>query len=127
MEIERLFFRVQEENNTLINNYLKTQVFITYMSNKKKKNKREKKAPEYRSKEERQSEVKHVLEQLNEFQLNTKFEPVKKLYIKFKEYIGVGERLIVNIPFPEINRRIKGVLAINKREDVTIALLNEKF
>jgi len=97
------------------------------MSNKKKKNKREKKAPEYRSKEERQSEVKHVLEQLNEYQLNTKFEPVKKLYIKFKEYIGGGERLIVNIPFPEINRRIKGVLAINKREDVTIALLNEKF
>ena len=97
------------------------------MSNKKKKNKREKKAPEYRSKEERQSEVKHVLEQLNEYQLNTKFEPVKKLYIKFKEYISGGERLIVNIPFPEINRRIKGVLAINKREDVTIALLNEKF
>jgi hypothetical protein len=97
------------------------------MSNKKKKNKREKKAPEYRSKEERQSEVKHVLEQLNEYQLNTKFEPVKKLYIKFKEYIGGGERLIINIPFPEINRRIKGVLAINKREDVTIALLNEKF
>ena len=89
--------------------------------------KKEKKAPEYRSKEERQSEVKHVLEQLNEYQLNTKFEPVKKLYIKFKEYIGGGERLIVNIPFPEINRRIKGVLAINKREDVTIALLNEKF
>ena len=97
------------------------------MSNKKKKNKREKKAPGYRSKQERQSEVKHVLEQLNEYQLNTKFEPVKKLYIKFKEYIGGGERLIVNIPFPEINRRIKGVLAINKREDVTIALLNEKF
>ena len=48
------------------------------MSNKKKRTKKEKKAPEYRSKEERQSEVKHVL-------------------------------------------------AINKREDVTIALLNEKF
>jgi len=97
------------------------------MSNKKKRTKKEKKAPEYRSKEERQSEVKHVLEQLNEYQLNTKYDPVKKLYIKFKEYIGGGERLIVNIPFPEINRRIKGVLAINKREDVTIALLNEKF
>jgi hypothetical protein len=52
---------------------------------------------------------------------------VKKLYLNFKEYISKGERLIVNIPFPEINRRIKGVLAINKREDVTIALLNEKF
>jgi|TARA_R110001592_G_scaffold6241_6_gene33609 ribosomal protein S4 len=97
------------------------------MSNKKKRTKKEKKAPEYRSKEERQSEVKHILEQLNEYQLNAKYQPVKKLYLNFKEYISKGERLIVNIPFPEINRRIKGVLAINKREDVTIALLNEKF
>ena len=97
------------------------------MSNKKKRTKKEKKEPEYRSKEERQSEVKHILEQLNEYQLNAKYQPVKKLYLNFKEYISKGERLIVNIPFPEINRRIKGVLAINKREDVTIALLNEKF
>jgi ribosomal protein S4 len=97
------------------------------MSNKKKRTKKEKKAPEYRSKEERQSEVKHILEQLNEYQLNAKYQPVKKLYLNLKEYISKGERLIVNIPFPEINRRIKGVLAINKREDVTIALLNEKF
>ena len=64
---------------------------------------------------------------MNEYQLNAKYQPVKKLYLNFKEYISKGERLIVNIPFPEINRRIKGVLAINKREDVTIALLNEKF
>ena len=98
------------------------------MGNKKKRKvKKEKKPPEYRTKEERQAEVKHILEQLNEFQLNTTYEPVRKLFVKFKEYISKGERLIVNIPFPEINRRIKGVLAINKREDVTIALLNEKF
>ena len=98
------------------------------MTNKKKhKVKKEKKEPEYRTKEERQAEVKHILEQLSEFQLNVTYEPVKKLYLKFKEYISDGERLIVNIPFPEINRRIKGILAINKREDVTIALLNEKF
>jgi len=47
--------------------------------------------------------------------------------MKFKEYISKGERIIINIPFPEINRRIKGVLAINKTEDVTVALMNEKF
>ena len=61
------------------------------------------------------------------YQLNPTYEPVKKLYLKFKEYISEGERLLVNIPFPEINRRIKGVLAINKRKDVNIALMNEKF
>jgi|TARA_B100001093_G_C26853315_1_gene1026155 hypothetical protein len=98
------------------------------MGNKKKRKvKKEKKEPEYRTKEERQSEVKHILEQLSEFHLNPTYDPVKKLYLKFKEYISEGDRLIVNIPFPEVNRRIKGVLAINKREDVTIALLNEKF
>lgn len=96
-------------------------------NNKKNKRKREKRKPEYRSKEERQDEVKEILRQLNDFDLNLKYEPVKKLYQKLKEYISEGERLIVNIPFPEINRRIKGVLAINKREEVTIALLNEKF
>jgi len=98
------------------------------MGNKKKRKvKKEKKEPEYRTKEERQSEVKHILEQLSEFRLNPTYDPVKKLYLKFKEYISEGDRIIVNIPFPEINRRIKGVLAINKREDVTIALMNEKF
>jgi len=98
------------------------------MGNKKKRKvKKEKKEPEYRTKEERHAEVKHILEQLSEFRLNPTYDPVKKLYLKFKEYISEGDRLIVNIPFPEINRRIKGVLAINKREDVTIALLNEKF
>ena len=98
------------------------------MGNKKKRKvKKEKKEPEYRTKEERQSEVKHILEQLSEFHLNPTYDPVKKLYLKFKEYISEGDRLIVNIPFPEINRRIKGVLAINKNEDVTIALMKEKF
>jgi ribosomal protein S4 len=98
------------------------------MGNKKKRKvKKEKKPPEYRNKEERKAEVKHILEQLNEFHLNVTYDPVRKLFEKFKEYINEGERLIVNIPFPEINRRIKGVLAINKKEDVTIALMKEKF
>ena len=97
------------------------------VNNKKNKVKKQKKQPEYRTKQERQAEVKHILEQLSEFQLNPSYTPVKKLYLKFKEYINEGERLVVNIPFPEINRRIKGVLAINKREEVTIGLLNEKF
>ena len=49
------------------------------------------------------------------------------IYIYCLFYFLPSDRIVVNIPFPIINRRIKGVLAINKREDVTIALLNEKF
>lgn len=97
------------------------------VNNKKNKNKKQKKPQEYRTQDERKEEVKNVLKQLSDFQLNPTYEPVKKLYLKFKQYISTGDRIVVNIPFPEVNRRIKGILAINKREDVTIALLNEKF
>jgi hypothetical protein len=97
------------------------------VNNKKNKIKKEKKQTVYRTKKERQTEVKNILEQLTEFQLNLTYEPVKKLYLHFKEYINKGQRISVNIPFPEVDRRIKGILAINKRENVTIALLNEKF
>jgi ribosomal protein S4 len=48
------------------------------MGNKKKRKvKKEKKPPEYRNKEERMAEVKHILEQLTEFQLNVTYDPVK--------------------------------------------------
>ena len=96
-------------------------------NNKKTKKKKVKKEIVYRTKEQRQEEVKNVLTQLSEFELTPAYEPVKKLYDFFRTYIDTGDRIVVNIPFPMINRRIKGVLAINKREDVTIALLNEKF
>ena len=68
------------------------------VNNKKNKTKKEKKEIQYRTKQERQNEVKHILEQLSEFQLNPSYEPVKKLYLKFKEYINEGQRIIVNIP-----------------------------
>ena len=52
---------------------------------------------------------------------------MRKLYELFKEYISEGRRIEVNIPFPDINRRIKGLLATSVREEVWINLKNEKF
>ena len=49
---------------------------------------------------------KNVLKQLSDFQLNPTYEPVK-LYLKFKEYISTGDRIVVNIPFPEITEELK--------------------
>lgn len=94
---------------------------------KKRGKKKEKEKTVYRTKEQRQEEVKEVLKQLNEFDLNIKYEPIKKLYKLFKEYINEDRRLEVNIPFPEINRRIKGLLAISVNENVWIKLKHEKF
>ena len=86
------------------------------MGKKDKRTKRVKKEIVYRTKEERQKEVKEILEKLSNFDLNLKYEPIKK-----------GSRIEINIPFPEINRRIKGILAISVREEVWINLKNEKF
>ena len=97
------------------------------MTKKKKKEKRVKKEIVYRTKEERQNEVKEILKQLSSFNLNINYEPIKKLYGLFKIYINEDKRVEVNIPFPEINRRIKGLLAISVNEEVWVNLKHEKF
>ena len=94
-------------------------------NNKKRKRKKVKKEIVYRSKEERQKEVKTILEQLSKLDLDSKYEPIKKLYGLFKTYIAEGNRIIVNIPFPEIKRRIKGLLAVSINEEVWLKLKKE--
>ena len=94
---------------------------------KKKGTKRTKKEIIYRTKEQRQDEVKKIIKKLSELQLNIKYEPIHKLFELFKIYINEGNRIEVNIPFPDINRRIKGLLAISIREEVWITLKNERF
>tara|TARA_B100001094_G_scaffold327518_1_gene385928 strand:- start:4570 stop:4845 length:276 start_codon:yes stop_codon:yes gene_type:complete len=81
----------------------------------------------YRTKEERQTEIKEVLKQLSHFELTPRYEPVKKLYILIRKYIDDGDRIEINIPFPMINRRIKGLLAVSVNEQVWIKLQNELF
>ncbi len=95
------------------------------INNKKRKRKKVKKEIVYRTKEQRQKEVKTILGQLSEFDLDSKYEPIKKLYGLFKTYIAEGNRMLVNIPFPEIKRRIKGLLAISINEEVWLKLEKE--
>ena len=69
----------------------------------------------------------NIIKQLSDFDLNIKYEPVKKLFFYFKQYIEEDKDIKISIPFPEINRRIKGKLCTNIKEEVTIALIKEKF
>ena len=94
---------------------------------KKNKPKKEKREIVYRTKEERQKEVREILKQLSKFELTPRYEPVKELYKQFKQYIDTGDRIEINIPFPMIHRRIKGLLAASVNENVWIKLQNEKF
>ena len=75
------------------------------------------------SKVERQEAVKPVLLKLQELRLNpTTYESIKLLYQQIQVYIQTGERTELNIPFPEYNVTIKGVLATDKVEKVWVKL-----
>ena len=89
--------------------------------------KRQRKKVEYKTKDERKEDIKNIIKELTKFELTPTYEPVKELYKKFREFIETGNHVKVNIPFPMINRRIKGELMPNKKADSTICLTHEKF
>lgn len=93
-------------------------------NNKKNKIKKIKELSIVRTKDERKSEVKQIIEKLCELQLSNNYEPIQKLYNIMHQYINEGERIIVNIPFPEINKKIEGILPVNIKEQVIVKLTN---
>ena len=92
------------------------------VNNKKQKIKKIKKEPEYRTKQQRQNEVKILISKINELHLTTEYKAIQEFYNLMFKYINDGERIIINIPFPEIKKTIEGVLAINIKEEVAVRL-----
>jgi len=82
---------------------------------------------EYKTKEQRKEDIRNIIKELNKFELTLRYEPVKKLYALFKDFIENGNIIKVNIPFPMINRRIKGNLMPNVKADSVITLIKERF
>tara|TARA_B100001758_G_scaffold247434_1_gene265253 strand:+ start:16108 stop:16374 length:267 start_codon:yes stop_codon:yes gene_type:complete len=82
---------------------------------------------QYKTKEQRKEDVRNIIKELNKFELTLRYEPVKKLYAHFKDFIENGNIVKVNIPFPMINRRIKGNLMPNVKADSVITLVKERF
>lgn len=108
------------EQNKLINTNLK-----------KNKNKNSKKQlsilPKEKTEEERRAASREILKQIEGLDLSISHKPIRELLKLLKQYNDEGKRIIVNIPFPELNRRIKGVLATGAREETFVVLKHEKF
>ena len=94
------------------------------VNNKKDKIRKIKELSIVRTKDERKYEVKKIIKKLCELQLSNNYEPIQKLYNIMHQYINEGERIIVNIPFPEINKKIEGILPVNIKEQVVVKLTN---
>jgi hypothetical protein len=79
------------------------------------------------SKLERQLAVTPILMKLKELHLSpVAYESIKTLYQQLQIYIQQGERIELNIPFPEYNVTIKGLLDISKAEKVWVKLERNK-
>ena len=79
-------------------------------------------APPLRTKEERQHEVRTVINKLTELNLTISHEPIVELMSIMREYVNTGNEFIVDIPFPAINRQIVGKLTAYINEPVYIKL-----
>ena len=75
-----------------------------------------------RTKEERRIETNAIIKSLNDLKINTGYPEVRELYKCIQSYVNAGIRKEIDIPFPAISRRIKGVLALDKKEKVWVKL-----
>ena len=75
-----------------------------------------------RTKEERRIETNVIIKSLNDLKINTGYSEVRELYKCIQLYVNDGIRQEIDIPFPAISRRIKGVLALDKKEKVWVKL-----
>ncbi len=86
-----------------------------------------KKHPILKNLDQRKSEVKEVINSLYSLNLSQDYPPINNLYKIMFGYIKDGGKKNINIPFPMINKRIKGILPDTINEKCWIKLINEKF
>lgn len=75
-----------------------------------------------RTKEERRIETNSIIKSLNGLQINTGYPEVRELYKCIQSYVNDGIQQEIDILFPAISRRIRGCLALDKREKVWVKL-----
>jgi Ethanolamine utilization protein EutJ (predicted chaperonin) len=77
-----------------------------------------------RSKDERREQVRPIFEKLAELKLTaSENDEIKELFQIISAYIKTGDKQTINIPFPAINKRIKGLLEPNTSKESCIRLV----
>ena len=73
-----------------------------------------------KSQEERQAEVRPIIEKLTELNITVMEPPIKELFSKISLFVKNGEKTEVNIPYPKTNQIIEGILQpkVGKRTGV---------
>ena len=80
-----------------------------------------------RTKEQRQSEVRPILQKLTELRISMNdYDEIKLLFKELQRYIQEGVRVELNIPFDAYNTTIEGVLATDIKEKVWVKFAAKK-
>ena len=78
----------------------------------------------YRTIEEKNIEVIKIITSLQKLNLNPRdYAPIRELYRLMGEYKKENKRIVINIEFSEIHKRIEGVLANKRTEGVYVRLV----
>jgi len=77
---------------------------------------------QYRNEDERRQESLQILYQLKQNGISSKYPAIHTLIEELTRYVKEGVRIELSIPFPEMNKKIKGVLAVNKREECMVVM-----
>lgn len=81
----------------------------------------------YRTKVERMAEVRPILEKLAQMRLKVKeHAPLQALLALAQQYIQDGDRVLIHIPFPDLNCTIDGLLAKKVDERCFVKLTASK-
>ena len=75
-----------------------------------------------RSKEYRNNETKKIIESLCKLNLNPSYDPIKQLYKQLQQWKLTGLRQTISIEFPEIHKKIVGILSESPKEPTWIKL-----
>jgi hypothetical protein len=75
-----------------------------------------------RTKEQRQIEVRKIISKLTQLHLSTTHDEIKQLFKHMKTFVDDGIIVNINIEFPAMNVRIKGVLETNIKKQVWVKL-----
>lgn len=79
-----------------------------------------------RTPEQKKLVVTSILEQVNSINLSPQFLPIKELYKLLQEYQQNDYSVNININFPEIGKKIVGVLPINVKNKPIVKIVSSK-
>ena len=74
-----------------------------------------------KTEEERRASSLEILKQVKALDLSVTHPPIRELLKLLKRHNETGERIAVNIPFPDLNRRIKGCWRLELGKIVTLS------